>query len=145
MKACTTFQPPLLRSFQTWSRSASYIVTRPALSDSARRRSNSVGVSSTVRPAPGVGGGEFAQHERLGIGMPAQRSADPRRQLGRREGLDNVVGRARLQRPRDGLVALYLVHVAEADALPVPCLDALLETRVVERAFTLSERDRSPA
>ena len=37
--------------------------------------------------------------------MPAQHRPDPRRQLCRREGLDDVVRRAGLERPDDGLVA----------------------------------------
>ena len=49
--------------------------------------------------------GEAAEDEGLRSGVLAQRRLDARRELGRREGLDQVVGRAPLQRPRDGLVA----------------------------------------
>ena len=78
---------------------------------SERARSSSYSVGGELDLAPGhrhptpvVVDGKLAQHERLGVGAPAQRRPDPRRQLGRREGLDDVVRRARLERPRDGLV-----------------------------------------
>jgi hypothetical protein len=48
---------------------------------------------------------ELVEHEGLRPGLPAQRRLDPRRELGRRERLDEVVGGAPLQRPGDGLVA----------------------------------------
>ena len=40
-----------------------------------------------------------------GAARPAQDRPDPRRELGRRKGLDDVVVGAGLKRPRDGLVA----------------------------------------
>ena len=58
-----------------------------------------------AHPALVVVDDEFAHDERVGLGAAAERRADPRRQLSRRERLDDVVGRARLERPRDGLVA----------------------------------------
>ena len=52
-----------------------------------------------------VAAGEFAERERFRLLVAAQDRAHARHQLGRRERLDDVVGRARLERARDGLVA----------------------------------------
>ena len=49
--------------------------------------------------------GQISQYERLRPGPPAQGRPDSRRQLRRRERLDDVVGGAELQRRRDRLVA----------------------------------------
>ena len=58
-----------------------------------------------AHPALLVEDGQIAQHERLRVGAAAQRRPDPGRQLGRREGLDDVVLGARFERAGDGLVA----------------------------------------
>ena len=56
-------------------------------------------------PAPVVVDGEIAQHDRDRVGPAPQRRTDPRHQFGRREGLDDVVVGAGIERTRDGLVA----------------------------------------
>ena len=70
---------------------------------------------------PVVVDGQLAQHERLGIGAPAQGRPDPRRQLGRREGLDDVVRRPRLHRA-ERAIAGRLLGIA-AGNLPWPDID----------------------
>ena len=58
-----------------------------------------------AHPALLVADLQIAQHVGLGRGLLAKRGPDPCRELRRREGLDDVVGRPRLERPHDGLVA----------------------------------------
>ena len=55
--------------------------------------------------APVVVDGEVPEHERGRRRAPAQDRPDPRRELGRGEGLDDVVVGAGLERAGDGLVA----------------------------------------
>ena len=49
--------------------------------------------------------GDSRVNDRLGLLAAPERRTDPRDQLGRREGLDDVVGRARIERLGDGLFA----------------------------------------
>ena len=51
MKLRTRLKSPSLRPFQIWRTRASYVTTRPALSERTLNRSYSVAVSSTSRPA----------------------------------------------------------------------------------------------
>ncbi|MCY4661747.1 MAG: hypothetical protein OXF93_18360 [Acidobacteria bacterium] len=67
--------------------------------------------------------GELADHERLGRLASPERRPDPGDQLGGREGLDDVVGRARIERLGDGLFAAVGGdeddrHVGELGDLP---------------------------
>ena len=69
------------------------------------RRGEHYGALPDRHPAPGVVDGERTECEGLGALVAAERRADPGHELGRGEGLDEVVGRARFERPRHGLVA----------------------------------------
>ena len=56
--------------------------------------------------APGsVVDGQLTEGERFGLGPVAERGLDAGHELGGGERLDDVVGRAALERPGDGLVA----------------------------------------
>ena len=66
-------------------------------------------VRATPRPAhadaaQAVVDGELPVDESLGLGPAPERRLDARHELGWRERLDDVVGRAALERPCDGLV-----------------------------------------
>ena len=111
--------PPAIRkmiyttnALESLHRSSRKIIKTRGVSPAKRRRPSGA-VCNTVRgslPALGLLSPESAMPttpltQKFGTYPAAQHYPDPRDELGGREGLDDVVSGARLQRPGNGLVA----------------------------------------